>query len=143
MTYRRKDAHYRRARAAGYRARSAYKLIELDDRFHILRPGDYAIDLGAWPGGWLQVIAERIGPQGRVIGVDKVAIAPLPAPNVHLLTGDIAVQATVTSVLEVLARPADVVVSDLAPKLTGVRATDEARCGELNRATLALLPALL
>jgi 23S rRNA (uridine2552-2'-O)-methyltransferase len=143
MTYRRKDAHYRRARAAGYRARSAYKLLELDDRFRILRPGDYAIDLGAWPGGWLQVIVERIGAEGRVVGVDAVAIPPLPAPNVHLLIGDVRAPATARAALEALGRAADVVVSDLAPKLTGVRATDEARCGELNRETLALLPALL
>src|SRR6267142_2460068 len=116
MTYRRKDAHYRRARAAGYRARSAYKLIELDERFRILQPGDYAIDLGAWPGGWLQVIVDRIGAEGRVVGVDTVPITPLPAPNVHLLTGDVRVPATATAVLEALGRPADVVVSDLAPK---------------------------
>jgi 23S rRNA (uridine2552-2'-O)-methyltransferase len=143
MTYRRKDAHYRRARAAGYRARSAYKLVELDDRFRVLRPGDYVIDLGAWPGGWLQVIVERIGADGRVVGIDRAAITPLPAPNVHLLIGDVRVPATARAALEALGRPADVVVSDLAPKLTGVRATDEARCGELNRETLALLPALL
>lgn len=143
MTYRRKDAHYRRARAAGYRARSAYKLVELDERFRVLRPGDYAVDLGAWPGAWLQVILERIGAEGRVVGVDMVAITPLPAPNVHLLVGDIRTPATARAALEALGRPADVVVSDLAPKLTGVRATDETRSGELNRETIALLPSLL
>jgi 23S rRNA (uridine2552-2'-O)-methyltransferase len=143
MTYRRKDAHYRRARAAGYRARSAYKLIELDDRFGILRPGDHVIDLGAWPGGWLQVIVERIGARGRVVGVDTVPIAPLPAPNVRLLTGDVRVPATLRAAAEALGRPADVVVSDLAPKLTGVRATDEAHCEELNSEVLGLLPSLL
>ena len=143
MTYRRKDAHYRRARAAGYRARSAYKLIELDERYRILRPGDYAVDLGAWPGGWLQVIVERVGAAGRVVGVDQAAIAPLPAPNVHLIVGDVREPATAAKVRELLGRPADVVLSDLAPKLTGVRATDEARCAELNRETVAQLPVLL
>jgi len=68
--YDRKDVHYRRAREAGYRARSAYKLIELDDRYHLLRPGDVVVDLGAWPGAWMQVAAERVGPGGRVVGVD-------------------------------------------------------------------------
>jgi len=143
MTYWRKDASYRRARAAGYRARSAYKLIELDDRYRILRPGDYAVDLGAWLGGWLQVIVERIGAKGRLVGVDTVAITPLPAPNVHLLRGDVREPTTAERARDVLGRSADVVLSDLAPKLTGVRATDEARCDELNRETLALLPVLL
>ena len=143
MTYRRKDAHYRRAQAAGYRARSAYKLIELDERYRLLRPGDYAVDLGAWPGGWLQVIVERVGVTGRVVGVDRVAITPLPAPNVHLLVGDVREPAITAQVRELLGKPADVVLSDLAPKLTGVRATDEARCAELNRETIAQLPALL
>ena len=143
MTYRRKDAHYRRAQAAGYRARSAYKLIELDERYRILRPGDYAVDLGAWPGGWLQVIVERVGVAGLVVGVDRVAIDPLPAPNVHLLVGDVREPATAAQVRDLLGRPADVVLSDLAPKLTGVRATDEARCAELNRETIAHLPILL
>jgi 23S rRNA (uridine2552-2'-O)-methyltransferase len=143
MTYRRKDAHYRRAQAVGYRARSAYKLIELDERYGILRPGDYAVDLGAWPGGWLQVIIERVGVTGCVVGVDRIAIAALPAPNVHLLVGDVREPATATQVRELLGRPADVVLSDLAPKLTGVRATDGARWVELHRETLAHLPVLL
>jgi 23S rRNA (uridine2552-2'-O)-methyltransferase len=143
MSYRRKDAHYRRAQAAGYRARSAYKLSALDDRYRILRPGDHVVDLGAWPGGWLQVIVERVGVAGRVVGVDQVAITPLPAPNVHLLIGDVREPATAEQVRDVLGRPADVVLSDLAPKLTGVRATDEVRCAELNRATIAHLPVVL
>jgi 23S rRNA (uridine2552-2'-O)-methyltransferase len=143
MTYRRKDAHYRRAQAAGYRARSAYKLIELDQRYRLLRSGDYVVDLGAWPGGWLQVVSERIGGAGRVVGVDRVAIAALTAPNVHLLVGDVCDPETAAQVRALLGRPADVVLSDLAPKLTGVRATDEARCTELNRQTIAHLPVLL
>jgi len=76
MTYRRKDAYYRRARAAGYRARSAYKLSQLDSRFRLLRRGDVVVDLGAWPGGWLQVALEAVGPHGRVVGVDLVELEP-------------------------------------------------------------------
>ena len=77
MTFRRKDAHYRRAREAGYRARSAPKLIELDSRFRLLRRGDFVVDLGAWPGSWMQVALERIGAEGRLIGVDVVPSAAL------------------------------------------------------------------
>jgi 23S rRNA (uridine2552-2'-O)-methyltransferase len=143
VTYRRKDAFYRRARAAGYRARSAYKLAELDDRFHLLRRGDFVVDLGAWPGGWLQVIAERIGQQGRVVAVDLAEIPPLGTPNVVLVTGDVRDPAIGQSVLDLLGRRGDVVVSDLSPKLTGIRATDDARFDELARTTVELLPAVL
>jgi 23S rRNA (uridine2552-2'-O)-methyltransferase len=143
MTYQRKDAHYRRARAAGYRARSAWKLQQLDRRFRLLHPGDHVVDLGAWPGGWLQVARERVGTTGRVVGLDVAAITPLPEPNVAILTGDVRDPATIRDVRDRLGRPADVVLSDLAPKLTGVRATDDARAAELMEAMLAALPTLL
>jgi 23S rRNA (uridine2552-2'-O)-methyltransferase len=143
VTYRRKDAYHRRARAEGYRARSAYKLVELDRRFGLLRPGDHVVDLGAWPGGWLQVTLERIGATGRVVGVDVAALQPLAAANAVLLTADVRDPDTAARVRDILGRPADVVLSDLAPKLTGVRATDEARTAELATATLAALPVVL
>src|SRR5690349_3881144 len=131
MTYRRKDAYYRRARAAGYRARSAYKLAELDARFRLLHRGDAVVDLGAWPGGWLQVALERVGPEGRLVGVDVVPIDPLGAPNVQLLTADVREATSGAAILSALGRPADVVLSDLAPKLTGIRDADDARSAEL------------
>ena len=143
MTYRPKDAYHRRARAAGYRARSAYKLAELAARFRLLRRGDYVIDLGAWPGGWLQIAVERIGAEGRAVGVDVVPLEPLPAANVALITGDVRDPVVIRAALERLGRPADVVLSDLAPKLTGVAATDEARRSELAASVLAALPRLL
>jgi 23S rRNA (uridine2552-2'-O)-methyltransferase len=143
VTYQRKDAHYRRARAEGYRARSVYKLAELDRRYRLLRKGDAVVDLGAWPGAWLQLALERIGAGGRVVGIDLVAIEKLPAPNVALVVGDVHDPATAEAIVERLGRRADVVLSDLAPKLTGIRATDEARAQALNETTLALLPVLL
>jgi 23S rRNA (uridine2552-2'-O)-methyltransferase len=143
MTYRRKDAYYRRARAEGFRARSAYKLAELNRRYRLLRRGDRVVDLGAWPGGWLQVALEQIGSEGRLVGVDLAAIEPLPAPNLVLVTGDVRDPETLRSVRDRLGAPADVVLSDLAPKLTGIRATDEARGVELVAATLDALPMLL
>ncbi|HZP40375.1 MAG TPA: RlmE family RNA methyltransferase [Candidatus Binatia bacterium] len=143
MTYRRKDAFHRRAKAEGYRARSAYKLAELDRRYRLLRRGDRVVDLGAWPGGWLQVAAERVGPEGRIVGVDLVPLEPLAPPTVTLLTGDLRDPATAAEARARLGRPADVVLSDVAPKLTGVRATDEARSSELFEGVLAALPTLL
>ena len=143
MTYRRKDPYYRRAKTAGYRARSAYKLAELDDRFRLLRRGDCVVDLGAWPGGWMQVALERVGADGRVVGVDLVAVTPLGAPNGAVIAGDLRDRATIDAVARAAGRPADVVLSDLAPKLTGVVSTDEARSAELATATLDALPVLL
>ncbi|HTC23888.1 MAG TPA: RlmE family RNA methyltransferase [Gemmatimonadales bacterium] len=143
MTYRRKDTYYRRARRAGYRARSAYKLRELDSRFHLMRSGDSVLDLGAWPGGWLQVALEAVGPGGRVVGLDMVPVDPLPDSNLHLVPGDVRDPVIWNAIREQLGRPADVVLSDLAPKLTGVRDTDDARCHELVSAVVGMLPTVL
>jgi 23S rRNA (uridine2552-2'-O)-methyltransferase len=143
VKYQRKDAHYRRAKAEGFRARSAYKLAELDDRHRLLRTGDRVVDLGAWPGGWCQVAAERVGPTGRVVGVDVVPVEPLPAGNLHLMVGDVRDPAVAGAITALLGGLADVVLSDVAPKLTGVRDVDEARCAEIVDAVIASLPRLL
>lgn len=143
MRYRRQDTVYRRAKAEGYRARSAYKLAELDDRFHLLRRGARVVDLGAWPGGWLQVALERVGPGGRLVGVDLEALSPFDAPNVRVLCGDVRDPDTIAAVREAIGGPADVVLSDLAPKLSGVREADAARCEGLLSAVVSALPELL
>jgi 23S rRNA (uridine2552-2'-O)-methyltransferase len=143
VSYERKDPHYRRAKAEGFRARSAYKLAELDDRYRLLRKGDRVVDLGAWPGGWLQVALERVGPGGRVVGVDLARIEPLPARNVELLTGDVADPAIAAEIRVRLRGPADVVLSDVAPKLTGVRDVDEARCAAVVAGVVDALPLLI
>jgi 23S rRNA (uridine2552-2'-O)-methyltransferase len=141
--YDRKDLHYRRARAAGYRARSAYKLIELDDRFRLLRPGDVVVDLGAWPGAWMQVAAERVGPTGRVIGLDLEPLEPVGSERVTSLTGDARDPAVIAELRRRLGSPGSVLLSDLAPKLTGIRDTDAARGSELVGAAIDALPHLL
>ena len=141
MSYERKDAHYRRARAEGYRARSAYKLAELDQRFALLRPGDRVIDLGAWPGAWMQVALERVGPSGRVVGIDLVEPAPLAGAEV--VVGDVRDPAVLAAARARAGGAAGVVLCDIAPKLTGIRDTDEARADELVDTVLAALPGLL
>jgi 23S rRNA (uridine2552-2'-O)-methyltransferase len=143
VKYERKDAHYRRAKAEGLRARSAYKLAELDDRHRLIRRGDRVVDLGAWPGGWLQVAAERVGPSGRVVGIDLAEIEPLSLPNVEVVTGDLCDPVAIAEVRGRLGGPARVVLSDAAPKLTGNRTVDDARAAELVAAVVDALPALL
>lgn len=125
--YQPKDYFFRKAKESGLRARSAFKIDEIAKRFGVFKKGQIVVDMGAAPGGFLQVILAEVGPGGFVVGVDLAAIRPLGRPNV------------VTAVLDVLAGdfderldalksgPIDVVVSDLAPKTTGIKATDEAR----------------
>jgi 23S rRNA (uridine2552-2'-O)-methyltransferase len=125
--YRRKDTFYARAKAAGYRSRAAFKLQQLVKRGRLLRRGDCVVELGAWPGGWLQVVAAQVGPKGRIVGVDLQAIETLPETNVITLVGDVSDLRTQERAREACDGRADVLLSDLAPKLTGVRARDEAQ----------------
>jgi 23S rRNA (uridine2552-2'-O)-methyltransferase len=127
----RKDAYYARAKAAGYRSRAAYKLLELQRRYHLLRRGDYVVDLGAAPGAWLQVACNLVGPRGRVVGVDTVPVTPLPTRNVVCFVGNALDSNTQARVLEALGGKPTVILSDMAPRLSGVRPRDQARCAEL------------
>jgi 23S rRNA (uridine2552-2'-O)-methyltransferase len=141
--YRRKDAYYTRAKAEGYRSRAAYKLLDLQRRYRFLRPGDHVVDLGAWPGAWLQVVQAIVGTRGRVVGVDLVAIDPLPGAHVTTLVGDVREPAVRVRVLEQLGHRPTVVISDMAPKLSGVRARDEVQAADLARAALEFALATL
>ena len=82
MAYIRKDAFYKKAKQEGYRSRAAYKLLALNRAWRFLRSGNWVIDLGSWPGGWVQVAAKAVGPSGRVLGIDLVKPEP-PAPCEH------------------------------------------------------------
>ena len=141
--YERKDAFYKKAKREGYRSRSAYKLLELNREFHFLKPGDRVLDLGSWPGGWVQVAAALVGKTGRVVGIDLVGLDPLPLANVTLLQGDATDPAQQEKLLSLLGGPADVLLSDMAPKLSGIREVDEARSMALCRAALACALVLL
>jgi 23S rRNA (uridine2552-2'-O)-methyltransferase len=137
MAYERKDSFHRRAKQAGYRSRAAYKLEEIDRSQRLLRPGARVVDLGCWPGGWLQVA-------GRVVGADLAAIdPPLDLENVFAIQGDITEAPVLERILEELGGQASVLLSDAAPKLTGVRATDRAREEALLEAIEAAAPRLL
>ncbi|HEY2387320.1 MAG TPA: RlmE family RNA methyltransferase [Candidatus Binatia bacterium] len=131
MAYERKDAFYNRAKSEGLRSRAAYKLSELQRRLRLIRSGDAVVDLGAWPGGWLQVAADLVGARGRVVGIDVTPLDPLPDARVAVLEADTADPALPARVRELLGRPADVVLSDMAPKLTGIAPRDAARAAEL------------
>jgi len=143
MKFTLQDTYYKKAKQEGYRSRAAYKLLELQQRFRIFRPGDKVVDLGSAPGGWLQVAAKLVGPKGKVVGVDLQSIEAMPQHNVDFIEADITADRTTQMIIERLGRRADCVISDLSPKLSGIRDADEARCIELNRTALRVAICLL
>lgn len=125
-----RDPYVKQAARNGYRSRSAYKLIELDDRDRLLRPGMSVIDLGSSPGGWSQVAAERVTSSGRVVAVDVIAMNPVA--GVTFILGDIRESGVQAKVREALGgQLADLVLGDMAPNLSGVGSVDEAHSQEL------------
>ena len=143
MSYKLRDTYYKKAKQQGYRSRAAYKLLELQERFRIFKTGHLVVDLGAAPGGWIQVAAKLVGPSGKVIGVDLQPIEPFHQKNIIVVHADITAAETEQRIMEYLGRPADSVISDVAPKLTGIRDTDEARSLELNHTAWEIAKRLL
>ncbi|MCI0400784.1 MAG: RlmE family RNA methyltransferase [Gammaproteobacteria bacterium] len=121
-----RDPFVKQAQQAGYRSRAVYKLMEIDNRDRLLRPGMSVIDLGAAPGAWSQYVSQIVGPAGRVIALDKLPMEPVK--NVSFMQGDLADKRVRDRLTRALAKcPVDLVISDLAPNMSGIKATDEAR----------------
>jgi 23S rRNA (uridine2552-2'-O)-methyltransferase len=133
------DPYVAAAQAQGFRSRAAFKLIELDQRFHLLRPGQRVVDLGAAPGGWSQVAVSRGA--ARVIGLDLLPVDPVP--GAEFLQGDFADAAIAGRITALLGGPADLVLSDMSPNTTGHAATDHLRIMALAEAALAFALGLL
>lgn len=120
------DPYVQRAKAEGYRSRAAYKLLELDQKDRLLAPGQLLVDLGAAPGSWSQVALAKLGTKGRVVAVDLLPMAPLA--GVHFVQGDFREQEVLDRLLVALGgRKADLVISDLAPNISGIGVSDQAR----------------
>jgi len=132
-----RDRFWQKARKEGLRARSAFKLDEIQRRFHLLRTGGRVLDLGAAPGGWCQIAAREVGPKGFVLGVDLEPIPPLPPPAQSWVADAFAPELLERLRAEGKA-PYDAVLSDLAPKTSGIRDADEARSLDLAGRALAL-----
>jgi 23S rRNA (uridine2552-2'-O)-methyltransferase len=126
---RKQEHYYRLAKKLRYRSRASFKLMQIDDRFGIFREGDSVVDLGASPGGWLQVAKGRVGDKGKVVGVDLVYIRPLE--GVITIVGDITEDSTMRELLEAVGGKVDVVLSDMAPNIGGSYSTDHARSVDL------------
>jgi 23S rRNA (uridine2552-2'-O)-methyltransferase len=132
----REDPYFQQAKAAGYRARSAYKLLQIQEKFHLLRRGQRVLDLGAAPGSWSQVASQLVGPSGQVVAVDLQAIDALP--GVVAVQGDMTTAEVQAQILEATGGTVHVVISDAAPNSTGVRLRDHVLSVELVRAALDL-----
>lgn len=144
-TYDRKDRLYRQAKEEGYRSRAAYKLLELDERLRWFRPGSRILDLGSFPGGWIQVAAQKAGPRGLVVGVDLKEIDPFTPqelgpgiPSPAIFRGDVRDPEVQKLILQVAGKPFDLVLCDMSPALSGVQDRDRVQMAELLECALNL-----
>jgi 23S rRNA (uridine2552-2'-O)-methyltransferase len=129
------DPYVQRAKAEGWRSRAAFKLMEIDDKDRLLRPGMVVVDLGAAPGGWSQVAAGRVGGKGAVLALDLLGMEPVP--GVDFIQGDFGEEAVLAELEARLAgRQVDLAISDMAPNISGIAMSDQARAVHL--AELAL-----
>jgi 23S rRNA (uridine2552-2'-O)-methyltransferase len=135
------DPYVIAAKKDGYRSRAAYKLLQLDERYGLLKKGLAVVDLGAAPGGWTQVLLNALGPSGQVLAVDINEMAAIA--GAQTLVGDVADRATEEAIRAALGGLADLVLSDMAPPATGHRATDHLRIIALAEAALDLARAVL
>lgn len=137
MAYNPKDYFFKKAKTENYAARSVFKLQEIDDKFKILKPSYKILDLGAAPGSWSQYASQKVGNNGRILGIDIQPIK-LTLPNAVFITADMR-QLNLEEVMAAngIAPPFDVVLSDMAPKTTGIRVTDQTRSKELCELALA------
>jgi 23S rRNA (uridine2552-2'-O)-methyltransferase len=125
-----RDPYVKRARAEGFRSRAVFKLSELQGRDRLLRPGSVVVDLGAAPGAWSQFAAGVVGDQGRVIAVDLLPMAPVA--GVEIFRGDFSEDSVMNAVLATLhGSPVDLVLSDMAPNMSGTRVVDQPRAMHL------------
>jgi 23S rRNA (uridine2552-2'-O)-methyltransferase len=138
-----KDFYYRKAKKEGFRARSAFKIDEILKRHRLLRPGDAVLDLGAAPGGFLQILADAVGESGLAVGVDLEPIRNLGKRWVKTAIVDLLAPDALEKIRALHAGPFRLVASDMAPKTIGVKITDEARSLELVRIALSIAEATL
>jgi 23S rRNA (uridine2552-2'-O)-methyltransferase len=129
------DPFVQMAQKDGYRSRAAYKLLEIDERDHLIKPGMVVVDLGATPGGWSQVAANKIGDKGKVIALDLLPLAPLA--RVEFIQGDFREDSVLAQLEEMLeGKQIGLVISDMAPNISGIDSADQAR--SIHLAELAL-----
>jgi 23S rRNA (uridine2552-2'-O)-methyltransferase len=139
----RREYYHRLAKEQGFRSRAAFKLRQLNERFGFFEKAKYVLDLGAAPGGWLQVASEAVGEDGLVVGVDLRRIRPLGLKNVRALVGDVTDEETRNKIARMFPERVDVILSDMAPNVSGVWEVDHLRQIDLARVALNLASTIL
>ncbi len=129
-----KDTYYKKAKQEGLRARSAYKLQEIQRKYRVIKRGDKVLDLGCAPGSWLQVLTGLIGEHGLVIGIDLLPVSPFPQKNITTKVADIRTLNVLELLREFTLPSFDAITCDIAPNLSGMRDVDNARVAELYEA---------
>ena len=136
------DEYVTRAQQEGYRSRASYKLLEIDAKDKLLKKGMVVVDLGAAPGGWSQIAADKVTDKGMVVALDILAMDPIP--DVEVLQGDFREEEVLQSLLDTLdGRPVDLVMSDMAPNISGMKTVDQPRGMYLVELTLDLARTVL
>ena len=126
-----KDPFVIQAQKDGYRSRAAYKLIEIDKKYKIIKSGITAVDLGAAPGGWSQVLSKKIGLKGKVVGIDLLEVAPIK--GIDFIQGDFMQEEILNEMVDKLEnKPVDLVISDMAPNISGIKMVDQQKAIYLN-----------
>ena len=143
MAFKRKDGFYYKAKKAGLRSRAAYKIEQLHQRHQLFKKGSRILELGAAPGGWMQIIARLVGPRGLVIGIDILPITGLDQAPCHTLLADILDPELATKIRTITSQPFDGVISDIAPNLSGIKMADQQRSRELTSQALELAATFL
>ena len=141
-TEKKREHYYKEAKKTGYRARSAFKLKQINKKYNILKKGDFVVDLGAAPGGWSQVAKEIIGEKGKLVGVDLLQIKPIK--DVVFLKADMTKDSTIEDIKEIFAKEkVDAVISDMSPDISGKYSVDQARSIYLCRQAFKTVEILL
>ena len=140
---RKRDYYYQKAKEEKYRSRASYKLSQANNKYHFIKYGDVVLDLGAAPGGWIQVAKKIIGNKGFILGVDLRDIESFPQDYIRTIIGDITEAETCQQISELLPRKADVIISDASPNISGIWEVDHARQIDLAQRALEIASEIL
>ena len=138
-----REHYYKMAKKENYRSRASYKLLQLNKKYKIIKNGDYVVDLGAAPGGWSQVALDVVGDKGKVIAVDLNRIKPFKVDNFVQITGDFTKDEIINMIEDELVLDANVILSDAAPKLSGIKDIDQIKSMDIAINALKIADSIL
>ena len=138
-----REYYYRKAKEEKYRSRASYKLLQTIEKYHFIKAGDIVVDLGAAPGGWMQVAQKTVGNKGFVLGIDINPIQPFETQNFQTVLADIMDPQIIEQIQRLLPRQADVVISDVSPNISGIWEVDNARQIDAAKRSLEIAICLL